>query len=47
MPIFGSKESPCSKKGFSDAKKASKKIGTKMSFASKNKKKKSAMNSGY
>tara|TARA_B100000963_G_scaffold94743_1_gene81605 strand:+ start:186 stop:392 length:207 start_codon:yes stop_codon:yes gene_type:complete len=47
MPMVGSKKFPCSKKGFADAKKASKKTGTKMSFASKNEKKKSAMNGGY
>ena len=48
MPMVGSKEFPYSKKGFADAKKASKQIGTKMSFASnKKKKKKSAMNGGY
>ena len=47
MPMNGSKEFPYSKKGFADAKKASKQTGTKMSFASKKKKKKSAMNDGY
>ena len=47
MPMVGGKEFPYSKKGFSDAKKASKATGTKMSFASKKKKKKSAMNGGY
>ena len=45
--MVGSKEFPYSKKGFSYAKKASKETGTKMSFASKKKKKKSAMNGGY
>ena len=38
---------PYSKKGFTDAKNASKETGTKMSFAPKKKKKKSAMNGGY
>ena len=33
--------------GFADAKKASKETGTKMSFAPKKKKKKSAINGGY
>ena len=47
MPMVGSKEFPYSKKGFADAKTASKETGTKMSFASKKKKKKSAMNGGY
>ena len=47
MPMVGGKEFPFSKKGFADAKKASKETGTKMSFASKKKKKKSAMNGGY
>ena len=48
MPMVGSKEFPYSKKGFADAKTASKETGTKMSFASKKKKKKnSAMNVGY
>ena len=45
MPMIGSKEFPYSKKGFADAKKATKETGTKMSLASK--KKKSAMNGGY
>ena len=39
MPMIGSKEFPYSKKGFADAKKASKQTGTKMSFASKKKEK--------
>ena len=47
MPMVGSKEFPYSKKGFAAAKKASKATGTKLSFASKKKKKKSAMNGGY
>ena len=47
MPMIGSKEFPYSKKRFADAKKASKETGTKISFASKKKKKKSAMNCGY
>ena len=45
--MVGSKEFPYSKKGFADAKKASKETGTKMSFASKKKKKKRAMHGGY
>ena len=40
------KESAYSKKGITDAKKAAKDSGKKMSFVSK-KKKKSAMNGGY
>ena len=47
MPMMGPKEFPYSKKGFADAKKASKETGTKMSFASKKKKKKSAKNGGH
>lgn len=47
MPMVGGKEFPYSKKGFADAKKAAKDSGKKMSFASKKKKKKSAMNGGY
>ena len=47
MPMIGYKEFPYSKKRFADAKKASKETGTKMSFASNKKKKKSAMNGGY
>jgi len=47
MPMIGSKEFPYGKKGFADTKKASKETGIKMSFASKKKKKKSAMNCGY
>lgn len=43
MPMVGTKEFPCVKKGFADAKKASKETGTKISFPSK-KKKNSAMN---
>ena len=35
MPMVGLKEFPDSKKGFADAKKASIKTGTKISFASK------------
>ena len=39
MPMVGFREFPYSKKGFADAKKASKETGTKMSFASKKKRK--------
>ena len=45
--MVGSKEFSNNKKEFADAKKASKETGTKMSFASKKKKKKSAMDGGY
>ena len=47
MPMVVGREFPYSKKGFADAKKASKETGTKMSFAPKKKKKKSAINGGY
>ena len=45
--MVGSKKFPYSKRGFADAKKASEETGTKMSFESKKKKKKSAMSGGY
>ena len=47
MPMVVGREFPYSKKGFADAKKASKETGTKMSFSPRKKKKKSAMNGGY
>ena len=47
MPMVGSKEFPCSKKGLADAKKASKENSNKDVCASKSKKKKSAMKGGY